>query len=451
MTQGNKAIVMQPSIPSGPNGKRRELAQDDKDGAKAIYNYIGWAGQRITSNSGWSVDPAIAVTRDKYETDTIAEENYVHLVWSDDSTGHYKIYYKQHVLGGNENVAWTPTIGLNSPSGDSDGPDIAAVIGIDFTFYVHVVWQDNSPGNNEIYYARSVNGGATFSSPVRLTQNQGDSIAPAIAADEYGGVYIVWTDNDPGIAISNPANYEIFFIRSTDFGASWRDKERLTNTSDLPGYTAFSGSPEIALGSGGDRYVVWRDNRNYLPEGGVPEIYFKKFIGSVWAWGSDKRLTTSSGGGCYQPAIAVSEKDNAIHIVYLYEVPENFNGDIFYLKSTNNGDSFPYTSRICTTYLYSDHPRISLGYVREQALEYILHVVWTERISQGGEEEIYYARSKGWGSGWSAPARISYNETNCYNVSVSAFGYNIHIAWSQKVGAESDYEIHHRRNRTRVE
>ena len=101
--------------------------------------------------------------------------------------------------------------------------------------------------------ARSVNGGATFSSPVRLTQNQGDSIAPAIAADEYGGVYIVWTDNDPGIAISNPANYEIFFIRSTDFGASWRDKERLTNTSDLPGYTAFSGSPDIALGSGGDR------------------------------------------------------------------------------------------------------------------------------------------------------------------------------------------------------
>ena len=449
--QGSTPIVMQPHIPSGPDyGVRRDLAPDDKNGAKAIYNYLGWAGQRITTNTGYSIEPAIAITQDAQSTKTIAEENYVHLVWSDDSTGHYKIYYKQHILGGNENVAWTPTIGLNSPSGNSRVPDIATVIS-QYVFYVHVVWCEDSSGNNEIYYAKSVNGGATFSSPVRLTQNQGDSIAPAIAADEYGRVYVVWMDNDPGIAINNPANYEIYFIMSTDRGASWRDEERLTNTSDYPGYTAFSGYPDIALDSDYlNRYVVWRDNRNYLPGGGVPEIYFKRFFGPNWSWETDKRLTTSSGGGCYQPAIAVSQNDNAIHIVYQYQVPENYNGDIFYLKSTNEGVSFPYTSRINSTYLNSVHPQISLGYVTVAALGYILHVAWEETISQG-IQEVYYASSKGWQTGWSPPARISYNVTDCYGVSVSAFGYNIHLAWSQRVGAESDQEIHHRRNRARVE
>ena len=446
--QGGIPIVMQPYVPSGQNGLRRNLAQDDKDGAKAIYNYLGWAGARITSNAGESNEPAIAVSMDDNSTKTIAEENYVHLVWSDNSTGKYKIYYKQHILGGNENVAWTPTIGLNSPSGisGSHGPHIAIAF-VNNVFYVHVVWCDDSPGNNEIYYARSINGGSTFLAPVRLTQNQGDSIAPAIAVDGQR-VYVVWMDNNPGLEVENPHNYEIFFRMGTDSGATWSTgEERLTYKSHLPAYTAFSGFPDIAAGSGLNRYVVWRDNRHYLPEGGVPEIYFKKFDGSTMSWGTDKRLTTSGGGGCYEPAIAVSKHDDAIHVVYEYQVPENLNGDIFYLKSTNHGSSFPYASRISTTDSMSGDAKISLGYVYQNS--YILHVVWQEDYPAG--EEVHYASNKSWESVWSSPQRISYNGTNCHVVSVSAFGYNIHLAWSQKVGSESDNEIHHRRNRARVE
>jgi hypothetical protein len=122
-------------------------------------------------------------------------------------------------------------------------------------------------------------------------------------------------------------------------------------------------------------------------------------------------------------------------------------GDIFYLKSTNHGSSFPYASRISTTDSMSGDTKISLGYVYQNS--YILHVVWQEDYPAG--EEVHYASNKSWESVWSSPQRISYNGTNCYGVSVSAYGYNIHLAWSQKVGSESDYEIHHRRNRARGE
>jgi hypothetical protein len=69
--QGQTPIVMQPSIPpagGGESGLRRNLAPDDIDGAKAIYNYIGWAEARITYNAGWSVEPAIAVTHDDFSS-----------------------------------------------------------------------------------------------------------------------------------------------------------------------------------------------------------------------------------------------------------------------------------------------------------------------------------------------------------------------------------------------
>jgi hypothetical protein len=454
ITQGQTPIVMQPTIlPAGvgESGLRRNLSPDDIDGAKAIYNFIGWAGARITYNAGWSVEPAIAVTHDDFSSrNDIAEENNVHLVWSDNSAGKYRICYRRHILGGNNTVPWQPVIGLNWPSGDSGShvPDIAAAT-IASIIYVHVVWCDDSPGNNEIYYARSTNGGSTFSSPVRLTQNQGDSISPAIAVDNMERVYVVWMDNNPGILFENPDNYEIYFRMSTDNGATWPTaSEMLTDHSDLSGLTAFSGYPDIAAGSGTNRYVVWRDNRNYLPEGGVPEIYFKKFDGAIWL--EEKRLTTSGGGGCYEPAIAVSRFDDAIHIVYEYQVPGSLNGDIFYLKSTDHGSSFPYASRISTTDPISYNAQISLGYVYEDEEYhlYVLHVIWQEDYPEG--EEIHYASNKSWESGWSS-LRISYNEKDCYGCSVSAFGYNIHLAWAQKVGTESDTEIHFRRNRARVE
>jgi hypothetical protein len=443
--QESKEIVMQPQL--DPGVERRELAPDDIDGIKAIYKYQGWAGRRLTYNAGWSISPSIAVEEDDANTRIVAEENNVHLVWSDNSTGNYKICYKKHVFGGNEKIDWTQTIGLNYPTGGSSWPDIDTGP----QNYVHVVWHDNSPGNNEIYYARSSNGGDSFSAPVRLTQNQGDSIGPAIAADHSNNVYVVWMDNSTGLLIGNQYNYEIYFVKSTDRGTTWSAQVMLTNKSDLPGITAFSGNPDIAVKPDLSLNVVWRANWHYPP--GVPEIYYKRYSVEVGEWGADKRVTTSGGGGCFEPAIAVTDHDTAIHVIYTYEVPENLNGDIFYRKSIDKGASFSYESRLCMTDAYSKTPTIGQAYVYRDLLvyrnRYILHVFWEENVSGG--EDLYYCSAKSWETAWSPIQRISNNGKDCYGVAVGVSDYNIHLAWSQKVGTESDHEVHYLRNRARVE
>src|SRR4030042_972117 len=116
---------------------------------------------------------------------------------------------------------WTANKQITNTLGDSKSPAIA-VDGSN----IYVVWQDNTPdlSNEEIYFKRSVDGGVTWKTDKRLTNNAGgnyDSQYPAIAGDG-SHIYVVWYDNAPG-------SYEIYFKRSVDGGATWKTKQRLTN------------------------------------------------------------------------------------------------------------------------------------------------------------------------------------------------------------------------------
>ncbi len=58
-------------------------------------------------------------------------------------------------------------------------------------------------GNEEIYYKKSTDGGTTWKQK-RLTWNSGESILPVIAVDSSGNFHVVWEDDSPG-------NDEIFY------------------------------------------------------------------------------------------------------------------------------------------------------------------------------------------------------------------------------------------------
>jgi hypothetical protein len=109
---------------------------------------------------------------------------------------------------------------------------------------VYVVWHDTTPGNDEIYFMKSANKGATWQPSLRLTNNSGYSTAPALAVKD-SSVYVVWYDNTPG-------NFEIYHRTSTNGGADWQAVERLTKNSGS------SASPSIGVG-GSKIFVVWCD------------------------------------------------------------------------------------------------------------------------------------------------------------------------------------------------
>lgn len=301
------------------------------------------ATKRLTWNLNYSYDAAIAID----------SSNGLHVVWMDETPGNREIYYKRSTDAG---TTWT-TKRLTFNTGDSNEPAIAAYP----SDYFHVVWHDDSPGNNEIYYKRSSIGGSTKPTK-RLTFSSGDSTVPAVAVDSTNHIHVVWEDDTPG-------NLEIFYIMSTDGGTSWTTTTRLTNNSGV------SEHPSIAVDSNNHIHVVWED---WTPGDG--EIYYKKSTDAGATWVSTKRLTWNSGT-TVRPALAV-DSNSGVHVVWQDSSPLNY--EIFYRRSTDGGTSWDGVKRLTWNSGTSGSPSIVVD------TDTHINVVWGD--STPGHYEIFYKK-----------------------------------------------------------
>jgi len=111
----------------------------------------------------------------------------------------------------------------------------------------------NSLPNHDILFSRSSDQGTTFSKPILVsashpTPTPGSAFggnSQSMATDSSGNINVLWEDD-----ILTPGAADIFFSRSSDGGASFSTAQ---NISHFPG----SGSPRMALDSGGEIDVVW--------------------------------------------------------------------------------------------------------------------------------------------------------------------------------------------------
>jgi len=217
---------------------------DGRDGNYEIYykrssdSGVNWGTDiRLTNNSAGSYDPSVAVSG-----------SVVHVVWTDIRDGNLEIYCKRSPDGG---VSWGIDTRLTNNTTRSERSSVAVSGSV-----VHVVWFDDRDGNTEIYYKRSTDGGVSWGTDIRLTNNTAGSYSPSVAVSGLV-VHVIWEDTRDG-------NMEIYYKRSPDEGVSWGADTRMTNN------TAMSFSPSVAV-SGSVVHVVWTDDRD-----GNAEIYYKR-------------------------------------------------------------------------------------------------------------------------------------------------------------------------------
>jgi hypothetical protein len=202
----------------------RLVWEDSRDGNREIYykrstnGGTTWgADTRLTNNTFDSRYPSIKISG------TI-----VHVVWYDLRNGNGEIYYKRSADGG---INWGTDTRLTNNSAASGNPSIA-VSGSN----LFVVWEDNRDGNNEIYIKRSTDEGINWGTDTRLTNNSAASGWPSIVA-YLSNVHVVWQDY-------RDVNSEIYYKRSSNGGTTWGTDTRLTNNSASSGLPsiAVSGS-----------------------------------------------------------------------------------------------------------------------------------------------------------------------------------------------------------------
>ena len=355
--------------------------------------------KRLTWTSGWSEWPALAIdSGDK-----------LHAVWADNTTGHYEVYYKKSTDLGS---SWTTTRRLTWASAYFGSVAIA----VGTTDHIHLVWQDTPPGNGEIYYKKSTDGGSSWTASKRLTWNSGSSEDPAIAVDSQGALHVVWEDYTPGES-------EIYHKKSTDGGVTWTANQRLTWTPGSSWHTAV-----VTPWSGG-LYVVWEEY-----SGGSDEVYFRKSTDGGVIWSASQKVTWTSGNSA-SPALGVDFFGH-LHLAWVDDTPGDI--EVYYRKSTNGGASWAATRRLTWASGYSDTPALAVDSSGNP------YVVWEDDAS--GKEEIYYRKSMDGGTTWAASQRLTWNSGYSFGpaIAIDSPGFPHVLWWDDTPG---NFEIYYKRSK----
>ena len=116
--------------------------------------------------------------------------------------------------------------------------------------------------NSDVRLTVSRDGGATWSAPVKISDETGssDQFYPTLAAHSNGLVSIAWLDKrlDPA-----NINYDVFYTNTYD-GATFLPNVRVTTASSITGLRQFLGDYNGMAATGNAVFPVWGDLRDNL-------------------------------------------------------------------------------------------------------------------------------------------------------------------------------------------
>ena len=283
--------------------------EDDRDGNFEIYY------KRSTDNGvTWGADTRLTnALKESYMPCAAASGSVVSIVWYDSRDGNPEIYCKRSTDAG---ATWEADTRLTNNTANSFLPSVA-VSGS----FVHVVWSDYRDTDEELYYKRSTDGGATWGADTRLTNAPGFSDWPCVAASGPL-VHIVWWDKRDGEG-------SVYYKRSVDAGLNWETDLLLPTVPNKSGYASVSSSLSVV-------HVVWEDKRH----GGI-EIYHNRSTDGGGSWGAEARLTNNKSSA--MPTVSAS--GSVVHVVW-QDIRDGAAGEIYYKRnptgsSTGIRETFP--------------------------------------------------------------------------------------------------------------
>lgn len=218
---------------------------------------------------------------------------------------------------------------------------------------VGVAWADQA--NKDIFFQRyGPDGRAQLERPVNVSRSPKifswlPRITIASAAPAH--VYILWQE----IVFSGGTHGgEIFFARSTDGGETFSDPLNLSNTIAGAGKGRLSrnywhnGSLDLALGPEGHLYVAWTEYEGAL--------WFRRSADGGKSFSEPLRIAGSHAQPARGPSLAVAADDT---VYVAWSVGEGRAADIHVAKSEDRGRTFGKPRTVFTGPGHADAPKVA--------------------------------------------------------------------------------------------
>ncbi|HUR93858.1 MAG TPA: sialidase family protein [Gemmatimonadales bacterium] len=219
---------------------------------------------------------------------------------------------------------------------------------VDVKGVLHLIYFSGPPAGGDLYYVRSSDLGATFSTPVRINSQSGSAIATGtirggqLALGRGGRVHVVWNGSDtarPRGAI-NPDNGKpgapFLYARSSPDGRRFEPQRNLSG-----GVYSVDGGGTIAADGNGHVYAVWHGNREAEGRGEDHRTLWiarsadegVTFAPEATVW----QAQTGACGCCQTRALATAPRGLTI----LYRSATNLtHRDMYVLTSNDGGATF---------------------------------------------------------------------------------------------------------------
>jgi predicted amidohydrolase len=299
--------------------------------------------------------------------------------------------------------------------------------------HVYVVWHEAREGLENVYLAVSNDRGATFGTPIRVSDHPAGAVAelhPSVAA-RGDRVYIVWQEFVSGH--DDDAGRIVLAALNGRGGKRFPD----VRVDDAEGRGAWL--PEIAL-VGSDPIVAWIDERDAGPEGEPLEhVYAAR--GRRRGRRFDPAVRVDAGTAVplalhldnkWSPALTTAGR----RVYAAWADFRNYNWDVFLARSDDGGGTWNANVRVDD---FPDLERVNERPTLAADRRGHVHVAWTDLRAREADTNVFYARSDDAGATFPPTRQLDDSKagfdpdtdtpTNQWHPSLVARGDELFVAW----------------------